>query len=204
MMNKPKLLYVASTQSHLEHFHQPYIDTLKKKYEVLTMATGESVDLPVVFDKHFFSFRNLRSILHIRKILRRERFDAVILHTTLAAFLVRAAMLGTRHRPYVMNVVHGYLFGEGVTGLKERILLFCERLMRSKTDDIAVMNREDERIAKEHGLCRGNVYFINGRVFFPEKDHAHYTIDGVHPNDLGFEKMTELVEPVIRKILEGK
>ena len=162
MMNKPKLLYVASTQSHLEHFHQPYIDTLKKKYEVLTMATGESVDLPVVFDKHFFSLRNVRSILNIRKILRRERFDAIILHTTLAAFLVRAALVGMRHRPYVLNVVHGYLFGEKIDGMKDRILLLCEKLMRRRTDDIAVMNREDERIAKKYALCKNNVYFING------------------------------------------
>ncbi len=126
------------------------------------MATGDCVDLPVVFDKHFFSFRNLRSIFHIRKILRKERFDAIILHTTLAAFLVRAALVGLRHRPYVMNVVHGYLFGENPQGMKDRILLFCERLMRRLTDDIAVMNREDERIADRHRLCRGNVYFING------------------------------------------
>ena len=170
MKHKPKLLYVASTQSHLENFHKPYIKALMKKYEVLTMATGESVDLPVVFDKHFFSLKNLRSILHIRKILRRERFDAIILHTTLAAFLVRAAMIGMRHRPYVMNVVHGYLFGETLQGLKDRILLFCERLMRRRTDDIAVMNREDERIATKHRLCRGCVYFIKGMGVSVEGD----------------------------------
>jgi lysophospholipase L1-like esterase len=58
----------------------------------------------------------------------------------------------------------------------------------------------------ENALARGdkNVYFINGRDFFGEEDHAHYTIDGVHPNDLGFDKMTQLIEPVIRKILEKK
>lgn len=162
MKHKSKLLYVASTQSHLEHFHQPYIKALQKKCEVLTMATGEGVDLPVVFDKHFFSLKNLKSILHIRKILKREHFDAVILHTTLAAFLVRAAMIGMRHRPYVMNVVHGYLFGEKPNGLKDRILLFCERIMRRRTDDIVVMNREDERIARMHRLCCSSVRFING------------------------------------------
>ena len=57
----------------------------------------------------------------------------------------------------------------------------------------------------ENALARGdkNVYFINGRDFFGEEDHAYYTIDGVHPNDLGFARMTALVEPVLRRILES-
>lgn len=157
-----KILYAASTASHLRRFHQPYIEALKEEAEVKTMATGEGVDLPVLFDKHFFSFANLRSILKIRKILKRERFDTVLVHTTLAAFLIRAAMIGQRNRPYVMNVVHGYLFPKDAKGLKNRILLLCEKLLRRQTDAIAVMNADDLDIAKEHRLCRGEVYFING------------------------------------------
>lgn len=161
---KRKILYVASTQSHLERFHKPYLAELAKKYEVKTMATGKDIDFPVLFDKHFFSFANLRSIGKIRKILKREQFDAIILHTTLAAFLCRMAMwgMGRKKRPYVLNVVHGYLFSKGERGLRARILLLCERLLRGKTDAIAVMNKEDLEIAKEHRLCRGEITFING------------------------------------------
>ena len=157
-----KILYAASTASHLRRFHQPYIEALKAEADVKTMATGDGVDLPVLFDKHFFSFANLRSILKIRKILKKECFDAVLVHTTLAAFLIRAAMIGQRKRPYVMNVVHGYLFQKDIRGLKNRILLLCEKLLRRQTDDIAVMNVDDLEIAKQHRLCRGEVYFING------------------------------------------
>ena len=156
-----KILYAASTVSHLERFHQPYIRELKKRAEVLTMGDGEGADFAIAFDKHFFSLSNLKSILAIRKILKRERFDAVIVHTTLAAFLIRAAML-CMHRPYVMNVVHGYLFPKKLGGLKDRILLMCEKWMRGMTDDIAVMNAEDMEIAQKHRLCRGKVYFLNG------------------------------------------
>ena len=162
-MKKPnKVLYVASTQSHLERFHRHYLSELKKSAEVFTMATGKDVDFPILFDKHFFSFSNLRSILQIRKILKRERFDAVLVHTTLAAFLVRAAMLGWRKRPYVLNVVHGYLFSKACSGMKDRVLLLCEKLLRKQTDDIAVMNAEDLEIAKAHRLCRGQIFFIDG------------------------------------------
>ena len=166
MRIKPKkLLYAASTESHLRRFHMPYIDSLKKEVEVKTMATGDAVDFPILFDKHFFSIANLRSIARIRKILRRERFDTVIVHTTLAAFLIRAAMIGMRDRPYVLNVVHGYLFQKELGGLKDRILLLCERLLRRQTDAIAVMNADDLFIAREHRLCRGAVIFLDGMGF---------------------------------------
>ena len=49
-----------------------------------------------------------------------------------------------------------------------------------------------------------NVYFIDGERFFGEKDRHLCTADGIHPNDLGFYRMAECVEPVIRKILELK
>lgn len=160
--NPSKLLYVASTQSHLERFHQPYIAELRKGAQVFTMATGKDVDFSILFDKHFFSVSNLKSILQIRKILRREQFDAVLIHTTLAAFLVRSAMLGMRNRPYVLNVVHGYLFPKKLGGMKDRVLLLCERLLCKKTDDIAVMNAEDLEIANENRLCCGNVKWIDG------------------------------------------
>lgn len=160
--DRKKILYAASTASHLRRFHTPYIEALRKEAEVKTMATGEGVDIPVLFAKSFFSPSNLGSILKIRKILKREKFDAVLVHTTLAAFLIRAAMIGQRKRPFVLNVVHGYLFPKEGRGLKNRILLLCEKLLWKQTDEIAVMNADDMMIAKQHRLCRGNVYFIDG------------------------------------------
>ena len=47
-----------------------------------------------------------------------------------------------------------------------------------------------------------NVYFIDGEQFFGNRDRHLCTADGIHPNDLGFYRMAECVEPVIRKILE--
>ena len=67
-----KILYAASTASHLQNFHEPYIHALRETHNVLTMANGDGVDLPIAFDKSFFSLKNLRSIFQIRKILKRE------------------------------------------------------------------------------------------------------------------------------------
>ena len=158
-----KILYVASTASHLTRFHQPYMQALSEKYRVFTMANGEEVDYSIPFDKHFFSFTNLRCISKIRKIIKKEKFDVILLHTSLAAFLVRAALpANPQRRPYVLNVVHGYLFQKKLRSLKDRILLFCEKLMRKKTDDIAVMNQDDLEIATQNRLCRGQVLMTYG------------------------------------------
>ena len=47
-----------------------------------------------------------------------------------------------------------------------------------------------------------NVYFIDGKDFFAEEERQFCTTDTVHPNDYGFHKMAELIEPVLKGILE--
>ena len=161
-MKRNKILYAASTASHLRRFHRPYLEALSKDADVYTMANGEGVDFCIPFAKSFFSLSNLKCVFRIRKILKAERFDRVILNTSLTAFLVRFAMLGMRHRPYVLNVVHGYLFPKECRGFKNRFLLFCERFMWRVTDDIAVMNEEDLSIATAHKLCCQKVFMTCG------------------------------------------
>lgn len=159
---KNKILYAASTASHLLRFHMPYIEALRRENDVLLMATGEGVDFPIVFDKHYFSLANLRSMRRIRKILKAERFDKIILNTTLTAFWVRLACIGLKDRPYVLNFVHGYLFSLDGGGLKKKILVACEKLTRGVTDAIAVMNQEDLESVRRYRLCKGEVFFTHG------------------------------------------
>ncbi len=157
-----KILYAASTESHLRRFHIPYIEELRRENDVRLMANGDGVDFPIAFQKSMFSLKNIKAIFAIRKILKKERFDVLILHTTLAAFFIRIAMLGWRKRPYVLNVVHGYLFNKPLGGKKDRLLLLCEKLTAKKTDEIAVMNAQDLEIVRENKLCQGSVHFIRG------------------------------------------
>lgn len=48
-----------------------------------------------------------------------------------------------------------------------------------------------------------NVYFINGMEFFGKYGRAECTVDGTHPNALGFMRMAEKIYPVLREILYG-
>ena len=157
-----KILYVASTKSHLDRFHRPYLEGLKREFNVFTMANGERVDFEIPFQKSFFCLKNLLSIWSIRRILNHERFDGVLLNTSLASFLVRVAMIGMRCRPRVINIVHGYLFDLPPKGWKGRLMLLCERFVARYTDAIAVMNEVDLRIARKYRLAKESISFIKG------------------------------------------
>lgn len=81
-------------------------------------------------------------------------------------------------------------------------------LMTTKPDYGKTLDDNDARRqvvidTYEHALKDGdkNVYFVDGKDFFEGiRDLA--TVDGCHPNDLGFYRMTGAIEPVIKSILE--
>lgn len=157
-----KILYVASNMRHINNFHLPYINRLREDgHTVKIMSKGNGASYDVPFVKRMLSVKNLFLQIKIRKIIKKEKFDFVILNTTLAAFHVRMA-LPKKNRPKVLNIVHGYLFSEADKSIKAKVLLFCERLLRKKTDAIAVMNAEDARIAEKNKLCLGDVIMTSG------------------------------------------
>lgn len=46
-----------------------------------------------------------------------------------------------------------------------------------------------------------NVYFIDGMQFFGNTGRSECTIDGCHPNALGFMRMAETIYPLASKLL---
>jgi lysophospholipase L1-like esterase len=46
-----------------------------------------------------------------------------------------------------------------------------------------------------------NVYFIDGHAFFYGGDRDSCTVDGTHPNDLGFWFMANRIEKTLAEIL---
>lgn len=164
---KPKILYVASTYSHLKSFHAPYIKELRKQgYQVMTMAKGMGASFEIPFEKKIISIKNLKCLTLIKKILKKEQFDVIILNTTLAAFYVRLA-LPKKNRPRVVNIVHGYLFNEkGNDTVKKKLrsfaLLMAEKFVAGKTDAVITMNSEDKSIALKNKLSSSEYGHVLG------------------------------------------
>ena len=80
-------------------------------------------------------------------------------------------------------------------------------IMMSKPAEIYseddILRREIIRTTYENAIAAGdkNVYFIDGETFYGEKERSLCSIDCVHPNDLGFLRMADTIEPVMRRIL---
>ena len=167
----PKILYTASSSAHLVSFHLPYLAALRSLgWDVTAAANGSGEDLgegvrflAVPFTKSFASPKNFRAAALLARDICKNRYDVIVTHTSLAAFFTRlGVMLAGKKHTRVVNTVHGYLFDGDSGALRRTVLLAAEKLTAGVTDDILVMNRCDEQIAKKHRLCRGNVYFIPG------------------------------------------
>lgn len=48
------------------------------------------------------------------------------------------------------------------------------------------------------------IWFIDGETLFGTVDRDACTVDGCHPNDLGFYRMAQTITPVLREILSSK
>lgn len=71
-------------------------------------------------------------------------------------------------------------------------------------DPASPARREVIRRTFENARASGdeNVYFIDGETLFGVEERQFCTVDGCHPNDLGFYRMAAAIEPVLRKILK--
>lgn len=167
-----KILFTASTLSHIENFHVPYLNEFKKQgYIVHVMGKPNNKSdiayadklIPIHFEKSMFSIKNFSIAFKIAKIIKEEKYDIVSIHTSLAAFFVRIGIMLSLKKPnLVINTVHGYLFDHNSSFFKRSILLLAEKFTKCVTDIIIVMNAEDYDIAMKHKLYKKNIYKING------------------------------------------
>ena len=169
-----KILYAASTFGHIRSFHVPYIGALLERGHAVDIAgNGSAEGLPagagvisLPFEKSMSSPANFAATRKLASLMKEARYDLVIVHTSLAAFFVRLAVrkLPASERPYVINVVHGYLFDEKTPALKRYIYLKAERMMADVTNRLITMNDTDLKIALSNHLCKSDneIYKVNG------------------------------------------
>jgi glycosyltransferase EpsD len=181
---RKKILYCASTTSHILNFHLPYLKAFHDYgFEVWVASdTNEPIAfadhvVALPLHKRLMSYQNVKAIFMIKHLLEKEKFDIVSTHTTLASAVVRAAIIPLHRKPNVFCTVHGYLFNEN-DGLKKWISLIPEKICSSVTNVLMVMNHEDYNIAEKHKLYRDKLYYIDGmgidlRSFTPPSRNEH-------------------------------
>lgn len=175
-----KVLFTASTYSHIANFHLPYLKWFQDQgWEVHAACGGAPqalaytdavVRLPL--EKSMGSPKNFQAAGLLRKTVERERYDLISTHTALASFFTRLSLVGLRERPLVANMVHGYLFDQDTPALKRRLLLAAEQMTASQTDLLLTMNRWDNEAANRYRLGRRIVHIPGVGVDFSRLDQA--------------------------------
>lgn len=163
-----KVLFCASTASHITNFHLPYVRFLKEHgYEVHTAAKGkvmhEWIDKSygIAFSKRFYSLQNIKAIFQLCRILKKEQYALLSTHAMLAGVVGRfAVMLSRVKTTKVLHTSHGYLF-EDNGSLKAKFMLLIEKWLARYTDVLLVMNQHDCTVAHKYHLA-DNIAFIDG------------------------------------------
>lgn len=177
---KRKLLMTASTYSHIRNFHLPYLREFQRLgWKTYVGCKGIPEDAPFIdeaielpFEKRMQSPANFRAARILHGQIKRERYDLIITHTSLAAFFTRLAVKGMHNRPKIINVVHGYLFDDETPTIKRRLLLNAERVTASETDLLLTMNTYDYAAAQKHRLGRQVEQIPGMGVDFSKLDRA--------------------------------
>lgn len=175
-----RVLFTASTYSHIVNFHLPYLRKFQEEgWTVHAACGGKPAPVPYAdavlefpLKKSMWSPGNLKAAVSLRDNMRKEGYDLIITHTSLAAFFTRLALRGLKERPVVVNMVHGYLFDDETPWLKREVLLAAERWMASDTDLVLTMNRWDYEAAQKHRLGREVVHIPGVGVDFSRFDEV--------------------------------
>lgn len=155
-----KVLFTASTYSHIVNFHLPYLRKFREEGWTVHAACGgtprpilyadEVTDFPL--KKSMWALGNFRAAAALSDRIRKEGYDLICAHTSLAAFFTRMAFWGLEECPKMACMIHGYLFDDETPWLKRAILLGAERWMAPVTDLVLTMNRWDYETAVKYQL----------------------------------------------------
>ena len=168
-----KVLFTASTFSHILNFHIPYLKWFRDRGWIVHVACGgEPAPIPdadrvtaLPLQKSMASAKNFRAMVMLRRLIQEEAYDVISTHTSLAAFFTRLAVKGMK-RPLVANTVHGYLFDGDTSAMKRRVLLLAERMTAAQTDLLMTMNLWDFHLAQKEKLGRRVVHIPGMGVDF--------------------------------------
>lgn len=166
-----KVLFVAHVDSHIRHFHLPYLKYFKEKgYEVhVATSNNENDNFPNCDVKHNipmqrnpFKLDNLKAYRELKKIIKNENFDIIHCHTPVGGVLTRLASINARKQgTKVLYTAHGFHFYKGASK-KNWILYYpIEKFLSRFTDVLITMNNEDYKIAKNKFHAK-SVKFVHG------------------------------------------
>ena len=173
-----KVLFTATVDSHILHFHLPYLKMFKEKGYEVHVATNTDDTIPfcdvkhkVSFERNPFKTNNLKAIKQMKKILLDNNFDIVHTHTPMGSVVTRLAYKKVRNKvnTRMIYTAHGFHFYKGAPLLNWLLFYPVEKYLSKYTDTLITINKEDYCLAKKKFKKCRNVEYVPGVGIDEEK-----------------------------------
>ncbi len=162
-MNSIKIAHITSVDSSLCYLLLNQLRYLRHAgYDVSGISTdGKDVPLieaadirhiPITISRNITPLADLKTLMQLIQIMRREQFTIVHTHTPKPGLLgqIAARIAGV---PIVVNTLHGFYFHEHMPAIQRRFYITLEKIAARCSDVILSQNREDLATAIHTGIC---------------------------------------------------
>jgi glycosyltransferase involved in cell wall biosynthesis len=189
-----KIAHLTTVDISLRYFLLNQLRFLKEnQFDVYAISSsGEHIPtiqnagikhISVKISRDFFSpLRDILSLIHLVKVLRKYKFQIVHAHTPKASFLgqIAAKIAGT---PIIIRTVHGFYFHEHTHPLMRFFLIRMEKIVGKISDLIFSQNSEDIETAIKTGICEPEKIILLGNGI---------NLKDYNPDQINPAKQTEL------------
>ncbi len=181
-----KVLQVAAIDETVKWFLLPLVDRLLVEgYQVhIACSNGQYVaELQdrgyivhtITIERRINPVSNFRSLWHLYRLMKKEQFDIIHVHTPVAAALGRIAAWAAR-MPLIIYTAHGFYFHGNMPRWLRRFIIWMEKLLCSVTDLVFTQSQEDAVTAVKESICsQDKVLWIGNGV-----DTARFTFEPGH------------------------
>ncbi|QMS91456.1 glycosyltransferase family 4 protein [Nostoc edaphicum CCNP1411] len=158
-----KILHICAIGDTAQILLRPQIDYLLSHNLSVEIACSPGLEVeqlqqqgyivhPIQIDRRISPLLNLRSIYQLTRLIQKNQYDLVHVHTPIAAVLGRiAAKLAGAKR--IVYTAHGFPFHDQSSLSEYRFYFIVEKFAAFITDLILTQNHEDIATAKKLGLC---------------------------------------------------
>lgn len=172
---KKKVLFVANTLRHLYLCHRPYLKYFHDNgYEVHIASNSDKLldnvdkSYKIAIKRNPYSFKNVKAIFELRKIIKHGQYDIIHIHTPMGAVITRLAITKKiKQKSKIIYTAHGFHFYKGCPKINYLLYFPIEKILSKRTDMIITINKEDYDFAKKH--FKTNIKYIPGVGFDEER-----------------------------------
>jgi len=166
-----KVLYIATSDIHLEVFHLPYIKWFNENGYCIDLAAENRNNIlfpntnhffNILFPRSLFSRELFKSYKELKRVIHQGQYHLIHCHTPIPSFLTRLAARHSRKKgTKVLYTAHGFHFYKGAPLVNWVLYYTAVYILSYYTDGIITINKEDYGYVHEKMLNKES-YCIKG------------------------------------------